>query len=86
MKNLLLSEVNVLCLHFSAKSMPAKAEDVVCCKNGGKKNHNKKKDGVAVKGGGDCKLIKWLHPQAVQSGWHFPQFYGLLCCNGRSAC
>ncbi len=46
---------------------------------------NQKKAGAAVKGIGDRKVMKWLHPQAVQPGWHFPQFNGLLCCNGKRA-
>lgn len=62
MKNALLSEVNVLCLHFSAKSMTAEAEDVMC-REKKKVFPNKEKDGVAVKGRGDPKMIKWLYTQ-----------------------
>lgn len=35
LKNLLLAAMNILCLHFSAKSMPAGAEDFVCRGGGG---------------------------------------------------
>lgn len=58
MKYVLLSEVNIPCLYFTAKSMEAKGRDAVCP---WKKKFSfpiKRKDGVAVKGRGDRKVIK----------------------------
>lgn len=39
---------------------------------------NKEKDGVAVKGRGDHKVMKWLHRGVAQPAWHFPQFCGFI--------